>query len=43
MPPCTGRSSANGCGLPIPRYIEVDADRTICGEEVKFGGGQVIR
>ena len=24
-------------------YIEVEADRTIYGEEVKFGGGKVIR
>ncbi|HUI17868.1 MAG TPA: urease subunit alpha, partial [Alphaproteobacteria bacterium] len=24
-------------------FIEVEADRTIYGEEVKFGGGKVIR
>jgi urease subunit alpha len=24
-------------------FIEVEADRTIPGEEVKFGGGKVIR
>ena len=27
----------------IELFIEVEADRTICGEEVKFGVGKVIR
>ena len=44
MPRCSARRSATACGLPTPNLIvEVERDLTTYGEEVKFGGGKVIR
>ncbi len=38
------RPRATGCGSPTPSsFIEIEKDFTIYGEEVKFGGGKVIR
>ena len=43
-PRCTGPPSAIASASPTPSsVIEVEEDRTIYGEEVKFGGGKVIR
>ena len=44
MPRCTGRRRATGCRLADTElWIEVERDLTTYGEEVKFGGGKVIR
>ena len=44
MPRCSGRPPAIGCGsADTELIIEIESDRTIYGEEVKFGGGKVIR
>ena len=43
-PRCSARPPAIGCGSPTPSlWIEVEKDLTVYGEEVKFGGGKVIR
>ena len=44
MPTCSARPRATGSGSPTPSsFIEVEKDFTTYGEEVKFGGGKVIR
>ena len=44
MPPCSVRRWATGSGSPTRSlWIEVEKDFTVYGEEVKFGGGKVIR
>ena len=44
MPRCTARPPATGCGLgDTDLVIEVEHDLATYGEEVKFGGGKVIR
>jgi len=44
MPTCSARPPATGVRLADTElFIEVEADRTVYGEEVKFGGGKVIR
>ena len=44
MPTCSAPPPATACGSPTPiSIIEVEKDFTTYGEEVKFGGGKVIR
>jgi hypothetical protein len=44
MPPCSVPPPATGFAWPTPTLIiEVERDLTTYGEEVKFGGGKVIR
>ena len=44
MPTCSAPRPATGSGSPTPTLIiEIEKDFTIYGEEVKFGGGKVIR
>ena len=44
MPTCSARRPATACASPTPTLIiEVEKDFTTYGEEVKFGGGKVIR
>ena len=44
MPTCSAPPPATASGSPIPTLlIEVERDFTLYGEEVKFGGGKVIR
>ena len=44
MPACSGRRSATASASPIRNCsIEIERDLTTYGEEVKFGGGKVIR
>ena len=41
---CLGQPQEIGCGLPTRElFIEIERDFTVYGEEVKFGGGKVIR
>ncbi len=44
MPICSGPPPATRCASPTPiSIVEVEKDLTTYGEEVKFGGGKVIR
>jgi hypothetical protein len=43
MPRCSAPPSATACLADTELFIEVEKDYTIYGEEVKFGGGKVIR
>ncbi len=44
MSTCSARPSATRFASPTPNlFIEVEKDHTTYGEEVKFGGGKVIR
>jgi urease subunit alpha len=44
MPRCSARPSATACAWPTPSCgSTVEDDFTVYGEEVKFGGGKVIR
>ena len=44
MPTCSARPPATGCASADTNLIiEIERDCTILGEEVKFGGGKVIR
>ena len=44
MPTCSARPPATACGWPTPSSSSRSRrDLTIYGEEVKFGGGKVIR
>ena len=44
MPTCLAQRQATGCGLAdTDLIVEVERDFTVYGEEVKFGGGKVIR
>jgi urease subunit alpha len=44
MPPCSGRPVGDRVRLADTElFVEVERDHTIYGEEVKFGGGKVIR
>jgi urease subunit alpha len=38
-----GRQQVTSCGWRIPIWCEVERDLTTYGEELKFGGGKVIR
>ena len=40
---CTVQQLATKYGLLIPTLLSREADFTTYGEEVKFGGGKVIR
>ncbi len=44
MPTCSARRRATACAWPTRiLFIQVERDLTTYGEEVKFGGGKVIR
>ena len=43
MPICSAPPSATRCAADTELWIEVEDDLTTYGEEVKFGGGKVIR
>lgn len=43
MPTCSAPPSAIRCAADTELWIEVEDDLTTYGEEVKFGGGKVIR
>ena len=43
MPGITVPPPAIAFAWPIPNFLEVERDFTVYGEEVKFGGGKVIR
>jgi urease subunit alpha len=43
MPACLARPRATASAWAIPLLIRVEQDFTVYGEEVKFGGGKVIR